>query len=57
MKIIIDISEEEYKNVRWGKAKASMMRRAIMTGIKLPNDLYMFNKIDEASKIIKTDKL
>lgn len=36
MKIVIDISEEDYRKVQDGRASVSMMRKSIRNGIPLP---------------------
>ena len=36
MKMVIDISEDDYRKVQDGRASVSMMRKAIRNGIPLP---------------------
>lgn len=38
MKLVIDISEADYKKVKDGRTPVAMMRKAIRNGIRVPDD-------------------
>ena len=56
MKIVIDISEDDYRKVQDGRASVSMMRKTIRNGTPL-NERTSFKKmLYDALTIIDADK-
>lgn len=54
MKIVIDISEDDYRKVQDGRASVSMMRKAIRNGTPLPKG---YGRLIDADKLIKDNGL
>ena len=56
MKVVIDISEEDYQKVQDGRASVSMMRDVIRNGTPLRKGHGRFRqKVEYASTIIEAD--
>jgi hypothetical protein len=56
MKLVIEMSEDDYRKVQDGRASVSMMRKAIANGTQL-NEKTSFKKmLYDALTIIETDK-
>ena len=53
MKLVIDISEDDYRKVQDGRASVSMMRKAIRNGAPLPKGHGRLIDADVVIKIIK----
>lgn len=53
MKLVIDISEDDYRKVQDGRASVSMMLKAIRSGTPLPKGHGRLIDADELKKIIK----
>ena len=54
MKIIIDISEDDYRKVQDGRASVSMMQKAIRNGTPLPKG---HGRLIDADRLMRVDHI
>ena len=54
MKLVIDISEDDYRKVQDGRASVSMMRKAIRNGTPLPKG---HGRLIDADRLMRVDHI